>query len=82
MTSIATISYSGAWRIADAADAELYADGKTCIGFVHSKNSAYDLVFAVVDELGTDAARDMFRRVRTDTLGLDIITYFPGMTVS
>jgi hypothetical protein len=64
----------------DYAGRSMYGD--TCLGFVVSSNAAARRLMAgIASVLGAEEAGDIAPRVRTDSMGRDMIVYFPGLTL-
>jgi len=56
--------------------------GTKCLGFVvSSQRTAYRLMVGLAAVLGTDEASDIARRAQSDSMGRDMIVYFPGVTL-
>lgn len=58
--------------------------GKTCFGIVGgiSEYGRFLVQLASTGPEGEDAAHELAQRVSTDSMGLDSIFYFPGVTIS
>ena len=75
--------------IADNADATLYPDysgrsmyGSQCVGFsVRGGNAESRVTRAIVRSLDDAFADEMLSALRTDSLGLGVVVYFPGITL-
>ena len=56
--------------------------GATCLGFVvSSQRTVMRLVACMTEVLGLDMALDVIRKASTDSMGRDMIVYFPGVTL-
>jgi hypothetical protein len=56
--------------------------GDKCLGFVvSSQHTAYRLIVGMAEVLGTDEALEIVRRGNEDSMGRDMIVYFPGVTL-
>ena len=56
--------------------------GDKCLGFVVSSHApAYRLMVGLASVLGAEEAGDIARRAKTDSMGRDMIVYFPGVTL-
>ena len=75
--------------IADNAEATLYPDysgrgmyGSQCVGFsVRGGNAEARVTKAIIRSLDDAFADEMLSALRTDSLGLGTIVYFPGITL-
>ena len=56
--------------------------GNKCLGFVVSSHAtAYRLMVGMTAVLGADDASQIARSAQTDSMGRDMIVYFPGVTL-
>ena len=56
--------------------------GATCIGFVvSSQRTVFRLIACMTEVLGLDQTLDITRKAATDSMGRDMIVYFPGVTL-
>jgi hypothetical protein len=57
--------------------------GTKCLGFTVSAHAAsMRIAVAMSAVLGADEAREIVSRTQTDSMGRDMIVYFPGLTLS
>lgn len=54
--------------------------GEECLGFVIDHNAQMRLGRALAQVLGEELAKEVEGHARTDSMGLDMIVYFPGVT--
>jgi len=56
--------------------------GGKCLGFVvSSESTVLRLVACMTEVLGLDTTLDITRKAATDSMGRDMIVYFPGVTL-
>jgi len=56
--------------------------GGTCLGIVvSSQRTAFRLIACMAEVLGLDTTLDITRKAATDSMGRDMIVYFPGVTL-
>ena len=56
--------------------------GTTCLGFVvSSQRTVMRLVACMTAVLGIDTTLDITRKASTDSMGRNMIVYFPGVTL-
>lgn len=68
-SSAATATYSGRFMY-----------GEECVGFdIDNISQMSDLTLALAEVYGTDKARAIMDKARTDSMGLGMIVYFPGV---
>lgn len=59
-----------------------YMYGRNCVGIVLDRDDnvdLFDVAFAAADVLGVDDAKDKFRRMSTDQMGLGMIYYWSDL---